>query len=231
MLTHASCFLWHSRQASARRSMYHQLSASSSSGSQAPKNRKRPLQSSVVALVSGTVRCHNLSFIIFLMSHLPAPPSTRQKVSGFLIGGVFVQLTTWRWILWFTGIFGLGTGALALVILPPSAPRRNKPSWRKLDLGGVAAITGAIILFVYGITTGPIDGWDSGNCLAPLIISIILGAAFFAYEARIPADTAALPPKVWRYPNVPVLFAVGFAPYFWWSSGKRFLLEEVSLAF
>ena len=160
-----------------------------------------------------------LSRNIYLISRLPAPLSTRPKVSGFLIGGIFVQLTTWRWILWFTGIFGLGTGTLALVIIPPSAPRRNKPSWRKLDLGGVVAITGAIILFVYGITTGPIDGWDSGNCLAPLIISIALGVGFFVYEARIPVDTAALPPKVWRYPNVPVLFAVGFVPFFWWCSG------------
>ena len=157
--------------------------------------------------------------LIFLLCCASPSCHLRQKVTGFLIGGVFVQLTTWRWILWFTGIFGLGTGTLALVILPPSAPRRNKPSWRKLDLGGVVAITGAIILFVYGITTGPIDGWDSGNCLAPLIISIALGVGFFVYEARIPVDTAALPPKVWRYPNVPVLFAVGFVPFFWWCSG------------
>lgn len=111
---------------------------------------------------------------------------------------------------------GMGIAALAVIMVPPSAPRRNKPSWRKLDLGGVSLITFAIVLFVYAVTSGPIDGWGSANTLAPLIISIALGAAFFVYEARIPEEMAALPPRVWKYPNVPVLVGLGFVPFFWW---------------
>lgn len=63
-------------------------------------------------------------------------------VLGVIIGGIFVQWATWRWVLWFTGIGGIGIALLATVLVPPSAPRRNKPSWKRLDLGGVSLITG-----------------------------------------------------------------------------------------
>lgn len=111
---------------------------------------------------------------------------------------------------------GIVIAALAFITVPPSAPRKHKPSLAALDIGGVSIITFSIVLFVYAMTSGPIDGWDSANCLAPLIISIALGVLFFVYEARIPEEMAALPPRVWKYKNVPVLFALGFVPFFWW---------------
>lgn len=129
-----------------------------------------------------------------------------------------MQYTTWKWILRITGIMCLALAGFGFVMIPPSAPRRDKPSWRRLDMGGVSIITAAIILFVYAVTSGPIDGWGSANCLAPLVISIVLSVAFFVYEAKIPEDSAALPPKVWNYPNVGVLMGVACNPFFWLSS-------------
>ncbi|KAF8308254.1 MFS general substrate transporter [Clavulina sp. PMI_390] len=140
------------------------------------------------------------------------------NVLGVIIGGLFVQYTTWRWILWFVGIVCLATAALAIVIVPPSAPREHKPSFARLDIGGISLMTAAIILFVYALTEGPAEGWSNAKCLAPLIISIFLAVVFFIYEARIPETMAALPPRVWRYQNVPVLFAVAFVPFWWWAT-------------
>ena len=63
-------------------------------------------------------------------------------VFGIILGGIFVQWASWRWILWFTGIVGLGIAIVSLVSVPISAPRKHKPSWRRLDLGAVSFITG-----------------------------------------------------------------------------------------
>ncbi|KAF8305924.1 MFS general substrate transporter [Clavulina sp. PMI_390] len=139
-------------------------------------------------------------------------------VLGVILGGLFVQYTTWRWILWFIGIVCIATALIAAIVVPPSAPRSHKPSIAMLDPGGISLVTGAMVLFVYSLTEGPIGGWGSAKCLAPLIISITLTVVFFAYEARIPEQMAALPPKVWTYHNVPVLFAVAFVPFWYWST-------------
>ena len=157
-------------------------------------------------------------------------------VAGIILGGIFVQWASWRWILWFTGIVGLGIAVVSAVSVPMSAPRKHKPSWKRLDLGAVSFMTGtspstssntlvdlmlyvahaaALILFVYAVTSGP-TGWGTANVVAPLVISILMAIGFFVYEARVDEEMAALPPRIWRYPNVPILAAVGLMPFFWW---------------
>lgn len=158
----------------------------------------------------------SVAFIALARNYIPP----RRVVLGTIIGGIFVQWVTWRWTLWLPGIACLAVAALGIIIIPASAPRAHKPSWRRLDLGAVSFITAALILFIYAVTSGPINGWDSANCLAPLIISIALGIVFFIYEAKVPEDVAALPPQVWRYTNVPVLFGVAFIPFAWFGSRK-----------
>ncbi|KAF8305923.1 MFS general substrate transporter [Clavulina sp. PMI_390] len=141
-------------------------------------------------------------------------------VLGGIVGGIFVQYVTWRWILWFTGIVCIATSFIAVIVVPASPPLGDpyQHPWTELDVGGNIFITVSTLLFVYALTEGPIAGWSSIECLAPLIISVILAALFFIYEATIPEDMAALPPKVWRYQNVPVLLAVALVPFWWWST-------------
>lgn len=83
----------------------------------------------------------------------------------------------------------------------------------------------AIVLFVYAVTSGPVNGWGTANVIAPLIISIAMAIAFFTYEAYIDPDRAALPPRVWNYPNVPVLVALGLNPFFWFGMSEYTLLS------
>lgn len=81
-------------------------------------------------------------------------------------------------------------------------------------------ISAAIVLFVYAVTSGPVNGWGTANVIAPLIISVAMAIAFFTYEAYINPDRAALPPRVWKYPNVPVLVALGLNPFFWFGMSE-----------
>lgn len=68
------------------------------------------------------------------------------------------------------------------------------------------------------MTSGAATGWGQAKVIAPLIISILLAAAFFVFEAYIDPHMAALPPRVWSYPNVPILVAIGLVPFLWWFS-------------
>ena len=125
-------------------------------------------------------------------------------------------LANWRWIFYFTGILGIAIAGATWLSVPASAPHAKKASWRRLDLAGVSIITSATVLFIFAVTSGSVDGWGAVRCLAPLIISIAMGVAFFVYEAWIDPELAALPPKVWFYPNVAILCAVALVPFFWY---------------
>jgi len=54
--------------------------------------------------------------------------------------------------------------------------------------------------------------------VASLVLSVLLTTSFFVWEARLDEVLAALPPKVWSYPNVPILLAVGLQPFMFYSS-------------
>ncbi|KAI0049700.1 MFS general substrate transporter [Auriscalpium vulgare] len=138
------------------------------------------------------------------------------NVLGIVIGGVFVQWASWRWDYWFTCMMGLPIAIISILITPQSAPRPHKPSWRRLDLGGVVLITAAIILFIYGITTGSSSGWKDAKVIAPLILSVLLATAYFILEAKLDPHMASLPPSVWKHPNVPILVTIALVPFFFW---------------
>ncbi|KAG7096116.1 hypothetical protein E1B28_006790 [Marasmius oreades] len=74
-----------------------------------------------------------------------------------------------------------------------------------------------LILFIFGVTTGSVNGWNTARCLAPLIISFFLISAFFLWEARLPEDMATIPPNLWNYTNFAVLVLCGTTiPFNWW---------------
>jgi len=81
---------------------------------------------------------------------------------------------------------------------------------------GVSFLTSALILFVFGLTSGPTTGWQTAQVWAPVVISFALLAGFFYWETRIPEEDAAMPPAMWFYPNFAVLFTLALMPFGWW---------------
>ncbi|EMD35667.1 hypothetical protein CERSUDRAFT_53354, partial [Gelatoporia subvermispora B] len=90
--------------------------------------------------------------------------------------------------------------------------------FKRLDLLGVTVFTASLILFIFAVTSGSIDGWGSANVIAPLIISVVLMVLFFIWEARLPESYAALPPKMWQYENFTILTVISLIPFMWWGS-------------
>lgn len=166
---------------------------------------------------------------------------------------MFTQLASWVWVFYFNSIVSIPIAILCFFLIPtaaagtkdiPAGPTHHHPHTLKeaeaevvaevkeevekakgLDLIGVSILTAALILFIYAVTTGSVSSWGSGGVLAPLIISIALTVVFFLYETRIPGHKAALPPRMWFYPNFSVLFAVSLYPYLWWTT-TFFLFSE-----
>ena len=48
------------------------------------------------------------------------------------------------------------------------------------------------MLFIFAVTSSANVGWANGEVLVPLVVSVFMLAGFFAWEARIPAQDAAM---------------------------------------
>ncbi|KAI0667389.1 MFS general substrate transporter [Trametes maxima] len=146
------------------------------------------------------------------------------SVLGLIIGAIFVQYTSWKWVFWFVSIVALPVSVLCVFLIPTQEPRhedvagRREARWKSLDLIGVSILTAALILLIFAITSGSSSGWGSAGVLAPLVISVVMVAAFFYYETTIPVDKAAIPPQTWFLPNFSVLFGIALVPFFWWTT-------------
>jgi len=146
-------------------------------------------------------------------------------VLGLIIGALFVSFVSWPWVFYFSTIVSTVITLSIFVLVPNSTRRGPKESqahklrrFKRLDFGGVGMFTASLILFIFAVTTGSIDGWHSARVIAPLIISVFLMIAFFVWEAYLPEGSAALPPKIWSYENVVILMAIALVPFMWWGS-------------
>jgi MFS family permease len=116
---------------------------------------------------------------------------------GLIIGAIFVQYASWRWVFWFVTLIAMPVAGLCAWLVPPQVLTENriqpsKEKIRRLDIFGVSLLTVALILFIFAITSGSTAGWKRVMVLAPLIISVLMVAAFFIYETRIPEQYAAM---------------------------------------
>ncbi|EIW77864.1 MFS general substrate transporter [Coniophora puteana RWD-64-598 SS2] len=144
------------------------------------------------------------------------------NVLGLIIGAFFVEYASWHWVFWFVAIVAIPVAVVGGIIIPPQEPKAEgldqSAKWKSLDLIGVSALTTAIVLFIYAVTSGSTDGFANAGVLVPLIVAILLTIAFFLWERRIPPEKAAIPPRTWFYKNFSVLFGASLLPFFWWST-------------
>ncbi|KAG8704900.1 hypothetical protein FRC08_001952 [Ceratobasidium sp. 394] len=78
------------------------------------------------------------------------------NVLGTMVGVIFVQYSSWRWIFWLIAMIALPIAA-ACIYLIPTKPRHNDTKVSQLDFVGVSTLTAAIILFVYSLTTDSVS--------------------------------------------------------------------------
>jgi EmrB/QacA subfamily drug resistance transporter len=122
---------------------------------------------------------------------------------GPIVGGALTQGIDWHWIFWANVPLGIVASVLSLRLLPEShgAPAR-------LDLPGVALVSGGAVCLVWGLVRASAIGWGSPEIVATLGAGAALVAAFLAWERRTQAPI--LPLRLLRIPA----FAAGNATAF-----------------
>jgi EmrB/QacA subfamily drug resistance transporter len=103
---------------------------------------------------------------------------------GLLLGGVIVEVLSWRWVFFVNVPIGAAVLALAPRIVPES--RSESAGKGGYDLGGAASITLGTIALVFTLIKADSWGWTSGKTLAGFAVAAVLLVAFILIERRHP---------------------------------------------
>ncbi|MBO0768951.1 MAG: MFS transporter [Solirubrobacterales bacterium] len=102
---------------------------------------------------------------------------------GLLLGGVLTQALNWHWIFFVNLPIGILAATAGQILIPNDRGLGFKEG---IDWFGSVLVTGALASIVYGIVQASSDGWGSGTVLGALGLGLVLAAAFFGWEARVP---------------------------------------------
>ena len=107
------------------------------------------------------------------------------SVVGFVLGGVILAITTWRWIFFINIPIGIVAIALAAVVLRESVTPNPKETF---DFPAAALFISALALFLLGITEGILNGWSSSATTVPLVLAVPALAGFLGWEGFVSKD-------------------------------------------
>ncbi len=116
---------------------------------------------------------------------------------GLLVGGVLTQAIAWHWIFFVNLPVGIATALMTRRLV---ADRPGIGFSQGADIPGAVLITSSLMLGVYTILEVSEKGWGSAQTLVLGAISLALGAAFVARQARI--ANPLMPLRLFRSRNV-----------------------------
>ncbi|WP_157357264.1 MDR family MFS transporter [Amycolatopsis nigrescens] len=120
---------------------------------------------------------------------------TLASVLGPLLGGLLVDVSSWRWVFYVN--IPIGAVALGVIIAKLKLPKTRTE--RALDYSGAVLLTsGVICLLLVTEWGGRQYSWGSGQILGLLGGALVLLVTFILWERR--AAEPILPPRLFRNP-------------------------------
>ena len=100
---------------------------------------------------------------------------------GVLLGGILTEYAGWEWVFWINVPIGLVS-----LFLVPRFVQESKVAGlaRNFDAFGATAVTGGLLLLVFGLTQANNEGWTSGQTIGVLAAAAVLLIAFLVIESR-----------------------------------------------
>jgi EmrB/QacA subfamily drug resistance transporter len=106
-------------------------------------------------------------------------------ISGILLGGLILTVTSWRWIFWINVPIGLVATFLAWRTLRESVTPDPRETF---DFPAAILFTAGLASLLFGATEGMIAGWTALGAVVPLLAALPLLLLFYVWERRWSRD-------------------------------------------
>jgi EmrB/QacA subfamily drug resistance transporter len=137
-------------------------------------------------------------------------PTTLAPALGPVVGGLLTTDLSWRWVYYVN--MPIGAAAFLFGALFVRENRQLHPG--RFDLPGFLLAGFGLGLLMYGVSEGPVEGWQSADVLATIAAGAVLLAAMVAIELRTAepmVDLRLLGNRLFRLSNgVMVLGSIAF---------------------
>ncbi len=125
---------------------------------------------------------------------------TFSAIVGPVIGGIFVDVASWRWIF----LINLPLGILAVSIIHRNLTFRLPVREHRLDFVGAAVLVTAVTTLILGLAFGgETYPWSSPQVVGLLAVAAVGAVGFVVWERRVPEPI--LPMRLFRNPTFAIL--------------------------
>ncbi len=115
------------------------------------------------------------------------------NASGPLVGGVFTEFLSWRWVLFLNVFLTIIAGLITLYVV---SEQTTEGEDQRLDYFGIVSITIILVSLLYALDQSTSWGWLSVKTIALIIISIMSLFLFVKLELKL--ENALIPMDVMK---------------------------------